>query len=121
MNQGEDCFAWLVAQKAPDWNIPVLEAKPEGETVLVPNSNFPAIGQLAELKNDQVTFDQSVEISAVKLEGVSADFTEDQSIEVKFDERLYQPLEEENLAPDHFWKRGRRKAAGNSTIFYRRR
>lgn len=98
MNQGEDCFAWLVAQKAPDWNIPVLEAKPEGETVLVPNSNFPAIGQLAELKNDQVTFDQSVEISAVKLEGVSADFTEDQSIEVKFDERLYQPLEEENLA-----------------------
>ncbi len=98
MNQGEDCFAWLVAQKAPDWNIPVLEAKPEGETVLVPNSNFPAIGQLAELKNDQVTFDQSVEISAVNLKGVSADFTEDQSIEVKFDERLYQPLEEENLA-----------------------
>lgn len=98
MNQGEDCFAWLVAQKAPDWNIPVLEAKPEGETVLVPNSNFPAIGQLAELKNDQVTFDQSVEISAVNLKGVSADFTEDQSIEVEFEKRLYQPLEEEDLA-----------------------
>lgn len=98
MNKGENCFAWLVAQKAPDWKSPVLVADPEGGTVSVPNSNFPAIGQLAELKNDQVTFDQSVEISAVNLKGVSADFTEDQSIEVKFDERLYQPLEEENLA-----------------------
>lgn len=69
MNKGENCFAWLVAQKAPDWKSPVLVADPEGGTVSVPNSNFPAIGQLAELKNDQVTFDQSVEISAVNLKG----------------------------------------------------
>lgn len=98
MNQDGNHFAWLVAQKAPAWESPVLKADPEGETVPVPNSNFPAIGQLAELKNDQVTFDQSVEISAVNLKGVSADFTEDQSIEVEFAKRLYQPLEEENLA-----------------------
>lgn len=104
MNKGADCFAWLVAQKAPDWNIPVLEASPEGETVPVLNSNFKAIGQLAELEsgngqeNSQITFHRSVEISAVKLEGARAVFTEDQSIEVEFDERLYQPLEEEDLA-----------------------
>ncbi|RHO53393.1 hypothetical protein DW094_11640 [Ruminococcaceae bacterium AM07-15] len=98
MNKGADYFAWLVAQKAPDWNIPVLKASPEGEAVPVPDSDFKAIGQLAELKNDQVTFDQSVEISAVNLKGVSADFTEDQSIEVEFAKRLYQPLEEEDLA-----------------------
>lgn len=44
MNQGADYFAWLVAQKAPAWESPVLEADPEGETVPVPDSNFPAIG-----------------------------------------------------------------------------
>lgn len=104
MNQGEDYFAWLVAQKAPDWNIPVLEAEPEGETVPVPDSDFPAIGQLAELEsgngqeNSQITFNRSVEISAVNLEGARAVFKEDQSIEVEFAKRLYQPLEEENLA-----------------------
>lgn len=98
MNQGADYFAWLVAQKAPDWESPVLKADPEGGTVLVPDSDFKAIGQLAELKNDQVTFDQSVEISAVNLKGARAVFTEDQSIEVEFAKRLYQPLEEEDLA-----------------------
>ena len=100
MNKGADYFAWLVAQKAPAWDSPVLEAKPGGEAVLVPNSDFPAIGQLAKLEseNGQVTFQRNITISAVNLEGASADFTEDQSIEVEFEKRLYQPLEEEDLA-----------------------
>ncbi len=104
MNQDGNHFAWLVAQKAPAWESPVLKADPEGETVPVPDSDFKAIGQLAELEsgngqeNSQITFHQSVEISAVKLEGVSAQFASAQSIEVKFAKRLYQPLEEEDLA-----------------------
>lgn len=104
MNQDGNHFAWLVAQKAPAWESPVLVADPEGGTVSVPNSNFKAIGQLAELEsgngqeNSQITFNRSVEISAVNLKGARAVFKEDQSIEVKFEKRLYQPLEEEDLA-----------------------
>lgn len=101
MNQEEDHFAWLVAQKAPAWEVPTLEANPEGGTVPVPKSNFPAIGQLAALEeraNGNASFQRNITISAVNLTGVEADFTEDQSIEVTFEKRLYQPLKEDGLA-----------------------